>query len=103
MFGYITGSNLHQAKMIIAEYCLVLKEKSGAINVPYIINDINNNFSLDCHSDDLAIDIDNLCTYLENMKVNSISRDGYYKFRASAKIEDFREAMFDRLSKLVTE
>lgn len=97
---YLTGSALQSAELAIARYCLDLEDQSGAINIAYIVKQLNNKYKL-VPSDEiesLTQDISNAFYYVKNQQVQEISRAGYWKFQAKTAFEalnDLRQSLSD--------
>lgn len=86
MFRYLAGTALQSAQISIARYCVELEKQSGAINIEYVISQINDEYRL-VPSEQLAAlinDIGYACQYLKNQQLEQMSRAGYWKFKAKS-------------------
>lgn len=89
MITRLTGTALQSAQLSIARYCLNLEGQSGAINIAHVVSNINDEYRLvrPAELNNLINDIENAFYYLKNQSVDSISRAGYWKFRALSPFE----------------
>ncbi|ELY6200812.1 hypothetical protein SNQ24_003374 [Cronobacter sakazakii] len=89
MFGKIEGQRLNLAKMHIANYCIALEQQAGAIDVSYVVEDINREFKLVPRLDTNALINDVFYFYdcIKNQQVTSIDRGGYWKWKAMSAFE----------------
>lgn len=89
MFTRLTGTALQSAQIVIARYCLDLEGQSGAINIAYAVKQINDQYRLvdQEHLPTLTADIQNAYHYLKNQQLESMSRAGYWKFKAKSPFE----------------
>lgn len=97
---YLTGSALQSAELAIARYCLDLENQSGAINIAYVVEQLNSNYKLVPSNEinGLTQDIDNAFYYLKNQQISEMSRAGYWKFKGVTAIEaldDLRKSLND--------
>jgi hypothetical protein len=89
ILGTLSGAAVQNVELTIARYCVQLKELSGSINIEYVVTDINNKYKL-VAPNQLSIlvnDIAHAFQFIENQKIEEISRAGYWKFKAKTKIE----------------
>jgi hypothetical protein len=97
---YLSGSALQSAELAIARYCLDLENQSGAINIVYVVQQLNNKYKLvpSDELENLTKDIINAFHYVKNQHVQEISRAGYWKFQAKTAFEaldDLRQSLSD--------
>ncbi|MDI5833995.1 hypothetical protein [Shewanella xiamenensis] len=93
MLFKLTGTALQSAQMSIARYCLQLEGQSGAINIPHVVTNINDEYRL-VPQDALSAlinDISYAYDYLKNQQVQEMSRAGYWKFKALSPFEAKQE------------
>ena len=89
MLFKLTGTALQAAQLSIARYCLQLNEQSGAINIPHVVKNINDEYRLvpEQALSALINDILYAYTYLYNQQLEEMSRAGYWKFKALSPFE----------------
>lgn len=89
MFFKLTGAALQSAQMSIAQYCLQLEQQSGAINIAHVVTNINDEYRLVPQDalNALINDISYAFAYVKNQQVDSMSRAGYWKFKALSPFE----------------
>lgn len=89
--GTITGHNLRQAKIKIAEFCRGIEERNGSVNINNIVYNIVQEYQLDCNWEDLVHDVYLFYIAIRDERVQQISRYGYYQFRIIDSIEKLEE------------
>jgi hypothetical protein len=89
MFGKITGQRLRLAKMYIANYCIILEQQAGSVNIHYVVTNINNEFSLVASNEAEALvsDVGYFYHCLINQQVDAIDRGSYWKWKAMSAFE----------------
>ena len=97
LFGTITGHNLRQVKIKIAEFCRGLEEKNGDVNINNVVYNIVEQYKLDCNWEDLVHDVYLFYIAIRDERVKEISRAGYYQFR----IIDTAEQLVEFLDNLL--
>lgn len=89
LFNKLTGTALQSALLSIGRYCLQLEGQSGAINIAYVVQQLNEEYRLvpAASLPALVNDVTYACAYLKNQQLQEMSRAGYWKFRALSPFE----------------